>query len=92
VVDHCRFINQNGFGIFVTASGTNTSARIWITNNYLYGRGNNDVIGGGPVNSTGASVREAFVENNIVIQDATLGVNHKNAINFVGVLPNSIRS
>ncbi len=85
-VEDCRMLDLNGFGIFLTAASTATSQRVWIRDNYLYGRGQNDVIGGGPANSTGAIVRDVFVENNIVIQDSTANTTgHKDAINFVAV-------
>jgi polygalacturonase len=81
-IDHCELLNMSGFGVFVTANGTNVVRNIWITDNYIQGKGTSDVIGGGPAVPT-AVVKDVFVERNIVIQNATLGTGHGDAINFV---------
>lgn len=64
--------NQTAFGVFIDAGGTGTTSQVWIENNYIEGEGTNDVIGGGPNNST-TKVSDVFVLNNYVIQDCTVG-------------------
>jgi hypothetical protein len=81
-IDHCRIENASGFAIFVTASSTNVTKDIWITDSYVSGKGTADVIGGGPAVST-ATVSDVFVERCIVVQDASQGTGHPNAIDFV---------
>jgi parallel beta-helix repeat protein len=82
VVDHVDII-ANGFTVFADSTGTATSQRIWITHNDLRGRGNADVIGGGPQNSTGASVKEVFIKDNFIKQDRSQGAGQGAAVNFV---------
>lgn len=44
-----------------------------------------DVIGGGPSQPT-ATVSDVFIERCHVVQDASLGAGHPNAIDFVATL------
>jgi len=83
IVERNSVINT-AFGIFIDASGTLTSSKIWIKNNVLEGEGTNDVIGGGPQNSTGAQVRDVYVVNNHVTQDCTVGT-YCNAFDLVAM-------
>jgi len=75
--------DAGGFGIFVVATGTNTTDRVKIVRCKLSGKGNNDVIGGGPANSTGAVVSGVSVIDCDVEQDASQGRNYTNAIDLV---------
>lgn len=84
-VDNVIGTNLKGFGIFIESSGISTSTRVWVSNSNLYGLGNNDIIGGGPQNSTGASVSDVFITNNFIHQDSTVGNNYKAALDIVGV-------
>ena len=77
-------VNQTAFGVFVEASGVSTSSTIWINNNVFEGEGTNDVIGGGPQNSTGATVKDVFVTNNHVTQDCTVNT-YCNAFDLVAM-------
>lgn len=83
-VENCYFDQMNRFGIFITTAGAGAVCeRIWITNTYLQGNGNNDVIGGGPDSSVdGSEVRDIFITNNEVIQDMTTGT-YDTAIDIV---------
>lgn len=80
----CSFLNCSGFGIFTSASGTNVNQRVIVDRCRITGRGGNDLIGGGPLNSTGAGVRDIIVTNSFIEQDATQGVNYTNAFDIVG--------
>jgi hypothetical protein len=77
--------NANGFGFFITASASNTCSRITIRENYLQGKGNNDVIGGGAANSTGAVVSDVNIYGNNVVQDCTTN-SYDNVLDIVKVL------
>ena len=83
-VDQNIIINQSAFAVFVDSSGVSTSSSIWITNNTLEGEGTNDVIGGGPQNSTGAQVKDVYVTGNNVTQDCTVGT-YCNAFDLVAM-------
>ncbi len=72
-VDHVNLLNMVCFGIFVNAGGGNTTSDIKITNNIVQGKGNCDVIGGGPNDSTGSVVKDVFVSGNYATQDCTVG-------------------
>ncbi len=78
-----RLLNIKGFGIFSDASSTDVTQRLTITGNRFEGLGGNDLIGGGPLNSTGAVVRDLIVTDNYINQDATQGVHYTNAIDVV---------
>lgn len=79
-----KFLNMEGFGIFITATASNTCSDINVHDNYLYGNGNNDVIGGGPANSTGAVVKDVNIHHNRIIQDCTTN-SYENAFDIVKV-------
>jgi len=83
-VDKVRVKNAGGFGVFITATGTNTCQDIWVINSHLNGEGNADVIGGGPGNSTGSLLKNVHILNNRVIQDQTVGALYGGAIVIVG--------
>lgn len=80
----CQLLNCKGFGIFTSTSGTNTAARLHIYKCRITGLGNNDLIGGGPLNSTGATVMEVIAEGNFVSQDSSQGNHYKFAFDMVG--------
>lgn len=71
IISRCRILNQAGFGIFIQANGSSATERVLIDRSTLSGQGNNDVIGGGPTNSTGAQVREVIISNCFIDQDCT---------------------
>lgn len=77
-----RFESMDGFGLFITATTTNTSERITVEKCYLQGNGVNDVIGGGPANSTGAIVSDVNVYDCDIIQDCTTN-GYDNAVDLV---------
>lgn len=79
-----KLTNMTAFGVFIDASGASTSEKIWVTNNYVQGEGTNDVIGGGPQNSTGAKVKDIFIINNHVVQDCTINT-YCNAFDLVAM-------
>lgn len=82
-IDNCKVTDASGFGIFITASGSNTCQNIRVINSYVYGLGQNDVIGGGPANST-AVLKNVVVANNFVYQDCTNNP-YENAFDIVRV-------
>jgi hypothetical protein len=83
-IDHCRVVNATAFGIFIDATGTNTCSQIFVEDSYVQGKGNNDVIGGGPENATGSVVKDIFISGNIVVQDTSgVGGTYANAIDIV---------
>jgi hypothetical protein len=84
VIKNCRILNCKGFGIFVSSSGTDTAGRLLLQHNRITGLGNNDLIGGGPLNSTGAIVMDIIAEGNFVSQNSSLGNNYKFAFDIVG--------
>lgn len=60
------------FGIFVDANTGENSDTIYIENNIINGTGNNDIIGGGTQNSSGAcNVRNIIIRNNTLKHDLT---------------------
>lgn len=83
LIDRVNILDASGFGIFITADSSNITDHVWVTNCTLNGRGTNDVIGGGPANSTTAIVRDIWLLNNHLIQDASIGTNYGNAIDLV---------
>ena len=82
--------NLNAFGVFTEASAANTTSRIWIRGCSLFGRGNNDIIGGGPQNSTGATVENMYILDNYVYQDSSLGANYATGIDVVALSHSTI--
>ncbi|MDR6305896.1 parallel beta-helix repeat protein [Nitrobacter vulgaris] len=84
-IEGCDILDANGFGIFINATGTNTTERVWVVNNRITGRGNSDVIGGGPNNSTGAAVKDVHVHGNHVTQDVTISGIYPSAFDIVAV-------
>ncbi|PPH13309.1 hypothetical protein C5C71_01810 [Rathayibacter sp. AY1C1] len=85
VMDGLKLPLCGGFGIFVTATGSGVTDKVWIESCELKGKGVNDVIGGGPANSSTAEVRRVWVRNCIVEQDTTdpASNNYTNAIDLV---------
>lgn len=86
ILNSPRLLNCGGFGIFHSASGTDVVQRIIINNPRITGLGGNDLIGGGPLNSTGAVVSDIQVNGGFIEQDATSGVHYTNAIDLVAAL------
>lgn len=84
LVEKCYLENMEGFGIFIDSTASNTCSQIWVTKCYVQGNGNNDVIGGGPANSTGAVVSDIYIYGNKVVQDCTTN-NYDNAFDIVAV-------
>lgn len=74
-----------GFGIFTNTNGSNISTSTWITDNYVIGHGNNDVIGGG-ANATTSTVTDVFVSRNHCIQNANEGTGYTACIDMVKAL------
>lgn len=70
-IDVVRGDDMQKFGIFVIATGVNTTKNVNITRCSLTGLGNADVIGGGPSNSTGALVTGVRVIGNWIEQNCT---------------------
>jgi parallel beta-helix repeat protein len=85
-VGNCRIDNINGFGVFTTAgltgSASGTTQRVTIFNNYIYGYGLNDLIGGGAYTTT-ATVTDVKAYANELIQDCTVN-GYGNAIDMIG--------
>lgn len=71
LVEHCWVLNCEGFGIFVTGS-TNETGKVRVNKCRLTGKGNNDVIGGGPIDAAGV-VSEIIITDNYIQQDVTDG-------------------
>lgn len=71
-----------GFGIFTNTNGSNMSTSTWITDNYVIGHGNNDVIGGG-ANATTSTVTDVFVSRNHCVQNANEGDGYTACIDMV---------
>jgi len=84
-IRNCHFYNMQGFAVFVTASASNTTERIRIEHNRFHGWAFADTIGGGPANSTGAVVRNVYIDSNYISQDFGLGGTDISAVNFVAV-------
>lgn len=84
LVSGVSLASMTGFGIFISATSSNTCKNVGVHNCYIYGQGNNDVIGGGPGNSTGAVVSDVIVSGNHVYQDCTTN-NYENAFDIVKV-------
>jgi hypothetical protein len=80
-VDHCWVVNCGGFGIFLSGDQGTETGKIRISNCRLSGKGNHDVIGGGPTNNT-STVSEVLINDNYVLQDCTRGA-YRNAIDIV---------
>lgn len=80
----CNLLNMTGFGIFVSSSASGLCKNIDIYDNYLYGLGRNDVIGGGPNNSTLSVVSDINIHDNRIIQDCTTN-SYENVFDIVRV-------
>ncbi len=80
----CNLLDMMGFGIFVSSSAGGTCKNIDIYDNYLYGLGRNDVIGGGPNNSTQSVVTDVNIHDNRIIQDCTTN-SYENIFDIVRV-------
>lgn len=77
------YSNCIAFGVFIDANGHNITSDIRVKNSYLYGQGNNDIIGGGP-SSDFATVQNVYVDKNTIIQDNTTN-SYPNAVDLVQV-------
>jgi hypothetical protein len=84
-VDMVSATNSYGFAIFMTSSGTSTTQRITVTNSYFYSIGNQDTMGGGPANSSGAVVKDIIIKNNYIVKDISTVTTDKNAWDMVAV-------
>lgn len=65
--------NAQGFGVFIESNASLTCEKVSISGCTMYGLGNNDLIGGGPSNSTGATVTDVNVSGNFLQQSYSLG-------------------
>lgn len=83
--------NANAFGVFIHSTGTSTTSQVWIEDNQIGGLGNADVIGGGPTNSTGAVVKDIFVNRNFVTQDTTISGAYPSAFDMVAAQAISVQ-
>src|SRR5947209_10620077 len=80
-VDH-TYMTAYHFGIFLTTNATTTEVgKVSITNNYLNGLGNNDVIGGGVSDAT-STLSEIIIEGNHIVQNAGINSNYPNAVDM----------
>lgn len=84
LVNGCKFNQMVGFGIFVSSNSSNTCRDVTIANTYLYGLGNNDVIGGGPANSTTATLDNITISSCHIYQDCSVN-NYENGFDIVRV-------
>ncbi|GAC1499139.1 MAG: hypothetical protein NVS1B10_01600 [Candidatus Saccharimonadales bacterium] len=83
-IEGCTLLNMVSFGIFITASGSSTTSNVRVTNCLVRGRGNADVIGGGPNGAT-SFVTDIRISNNTIIQDNTAGFGtYSNAFDITG--------
>lgn len=80
-VQDCWVLNCGGFGVFLAGNQGNETGRIRVTGCRLGGKGNNDVIGGGPMTAD-ATVSEVIIADNFIQQDCTVG-QYRNAIDIV---------
>lgn len=80
-IQNCWVLNCGGFGIFLAGNQNTETGKIRITGCRLSGKGNNDVIGGGPMTAQ-STVSEVIVTDNYVHQDCTNGP-YRNAIDIV---------
>lgn len=87
LVENCSIINNRGFGVFSSAGFITSSGitkRVTIRNNYIYGLGNNDQIGGGKHTAT-SLVYDVKADGNRVFQDMTGGGAYGTSIDLTGV-------
>lgn len=89
-VDHIWLYNAGGFGVFIYTDASATSYKARITRNRMTGKGNNDIIGGGPQSATSV-LSEIIIENNFCTQDAAQGNHYQTAIDLVAQNRNIIR-
>lgn len=81
-IDHVWVLNCNGFGIFLTTSGSTEHGKIRVINSYLSGQGNADVLGGGPSDATGV-LSELIITGNYITQGVGTPGTYGNAIDIV---------
>jgi hypothetical protein len=81
-VDGVWVLNANGFAIFIDAFNNTENGKVRVTNCYLTGLGNADVLGGGPDNN-GSTVSELLIDNNYIIQNVNNTGTYYNAIDIV---------
>jgi hypothetical protein len=82
IVQNIWITNAGGFGLFVDTNGTGTYTGVSILNNYLTGKGVNDVIGGGP-STESSTLSQVIISGNNVVQDNSHGGSYSTAIDLV---------
>lgn len=80
-VENCWVLECGGFGVFIAGNQNTETGKIRVLNCRLSGKGNNDVIGGGPMTAN-SMTSEIIVSGNYVRQDCTSG-SYRNAIDIV---------
>lgn len=83
-LDHVWVLNCVGFAVFIGNSDSQEDGKIRIINSYLSGKGNNDVLGGGPANAT-STLSELIITNNYIVQGIDGGGTDVNAIDIVAM-------
>jgi hypothetical protein len=80
-IENSWVLRCGGFGIFLSGESNTEMGKVRITGCRLSGKGNNDIIGGGP-RTAGSIVSEVIVTDNYLQQDCTNGT-YRNAIDIV---------
>jgi hypothetical protein len=80
-IENCWVLECGGFGVFIAGNQNTETGKIRVLNCRLSGKGNNDVIGGGPMTAN-STTSEIIVSGNYVRQDCTTG-SYRNAIDLV---------
>lgn len=82
-VERCYILNCGGFGIFVTTNEA-YSGKVRIINNRLCGKGNNDVVGGGPINAN-SNLIDLIITGNYIRQQISPSHIYQNALDIVSM-------
>lgn len=75
--------NAQGFGFYIISSSGGLTSDVRIRNSYLYGLGNNDIIGGGPFDHLNSIVQGIRVLGTTLVQNAGIGANYQTAFDIV---------
>lgn len=79
-IENCWILNCGGFGVFLTGNQNNETGKIRVVGCRMSGKGNNDIIGGGPMTAQ-STVSEVIIAENYIRQDGT--GTYRNAIDIV---------